>query len=363
MKILFFIDTLESGGRERRLTELLKALKSKKNIQFELVVMSKSIHYTEVLDLKIPIHYIVRKAKKDVSVFKKFYSLCKKYKPDIIHSWDSMTAIYLIPACKILKIKLINGMVADAPEKQNVLNKNWLRAKLSFPHSYKIVGNSKAGLVAYNSPESKSIVIYNGFDFKRTMNLANKNLIREQLNVESNYVVGMVATFSDYKDYKTYFKAAQIILKSRKDIVFLAIGKGTDSPMCENLVDEEYKSFFRFLGKKSGIESIINAIDICVLATFTEGISNSILEYMALEKPVVATDGGGTNEILIDGATGFLVSQSNPEELASKINILLNDDKLRRAMGTEGKKRISEVFSIEKMVNQYIHLYEKIVAA
>ena len=70
------------------------------------------------------------------------------------------------------------------------------------------------------------------------------------------------------------------------------------------------------LGIRSGIESLISAMDICVLSTFTEGISNSILEYMALEKPVIATAGGGTNEIVIDNKTGFLIKQSNPEELA-----------------------------------------------
>ena len=53
-------------------------------------------------------------------------------------------------------------------------------------------------------------------------------------------------------------------------------------------------------------------MDICLLSTFTEGISNSIMEYMALGKPVIATDGGGTKEIVDDGETGFLIGQSDP---------------------------------------------------
>ena len=78
-----------------------------------------------------------------------------------------MTAVYAIPACKLLNIKLINGMVVDTPVKKNILNKNWLRARLTFPFSDLIIGNSKAGLIAYKAPTKKSRCIYNGMDFER----------------------------------------------------------------------------------------------------------------------------------------------------------------------------------------------------
>ncbi len=180
MRILFFTDTLDVGGKERRLTELIKALILHKEIDFELVVMSKDIHYKEILDLGIKIHYITRKTRHDVSVFYRFYKLCRSYKPDFVHCWDSMTAIYLVPACKLLHIKLINGMVVDSPVKQNISNKYYLRAKLTFPFSDVIIGNSKAGLLAYKAPENKSIVIHNGFAFSRTKNLISKEDIRKE---------------------------------------------------------------------------------------------------------------------------------------------------------------------------------------
>lgn len=172
----------------------------------------------------------------------------------------------------------------------------------------------------------------------------------------------MVATFWKKKDYATYYTAAQLVLAKRKDITFLAIGAETDLVESKALVDKKYIENFRFLGKKSGIELFINAMDICILSTFTEGISNSILEYMALEKPVIATKGGGTIEILIDDETGFLIEPSNPEELAGKIEVLLNDPLLRMKMGTTGKERIMKEFSIDQMVNKYIERYEMLMA-
>lgn len=362
MKILFFINTLDSGGKERRLTELMRALKFKQDIEFELVVMSNDIHYKEVFDLGINIHYITRKTKKDISVFYRFYKLCRNYRPDIVHCWDSMTAVYLVPTCKLLHIKLVNGMVVDSPVKQNIFNKYWLRAKLTFPFSDIIVGNSKAGLKAYKAPKNKSIVIYNGFNFDRTENLISKKIIKKQISTDSNYLIGMVASFSEKKDFETYYRAAKFLLNSRKDITFLAIGTGTDSVESKNLIDNQYIDHFRLLGKNSGVESFINAMDICVLSTFTEGISNSILEYMALEKPVVATSGGGTNEIVMDNKTGFLINPSNPKELAEKLEILLNDADLRTNMGLAGKERVMNEFSIDQMVRKYNDLYKIILS-
>lgn len=362
MKILFIIDTLGSGGKERRLTELLKALKVRQNIEFELVVMSRNIHYREVLDLGINIRYIIRETKKDISVFNKFYKLCRNYRPDIVHCWDSMTAVYLVPTCKLLHIKLVNGMVIDSPVRQNVFNKYWLRARLTFPFSDIIVGNSRAGLLAYKAPESRGYIVYNGFSSERTEKLINKEFIKKQLNINTDYMVGMVATFWENKDYPTYYEAAQSLLAKRKDITFLAIGNNTDSFESLNLIDKQYMENFRFLGKRSDIESYINSMDICILSTFTEGISNSIMEYMALGKPVVATRGGGTSEIVINEETGFLVDPSNPGELAGKIEILLNDRKLREKMGSAGRGRVKDIFSIEQMVTKYINLYNMLLS-
>jgi glycosyltransferase involved in cell wall biosynthesis/peptidoglycan/xylan/chitin deacetylase (PgdA/CDA1 family) len=362
MKVLFFINELSCGGKERRLTELIKALYHRSECEFELAIMSNRIYYKEVLDLNIHIHYIIRKTKKDLSVFRMFYELCKNYKPDIVHCWDSMTAIYSVPVCKLLKIKLVNGLITNSPERQNVLNKHWLRAKITFPFSDLIIGNSNAGLIAYSAPKNKSYVIHNGFNFERTDKIIEQSSIREQLNINTKYIIGMVASNTILKDYKTYFAAAHILLQKRKDVTFLAIGENTDSVELQRKINSEYTGFFRLLGKRFGIESYINALNIGVLSTFTEGISNSILEYMAVAKPVVATSGGGTNEIVIDQVTGFLIDKSNPQKLAEKLELLLNSPELRIKMGTAGKERINNFFTIDSMTNNFISHYNELIS-
>jgi len=360
VKILFVIDTLGSGGKERRLTELLKALKLRREVEFELVVMSEDIHFTEIYDLGINVRKILRETPKDLNVFRQFYTLIKDYKPDVVHCWESMTAVYLAPVCYLLKCSLINGMVTNVPSKQNLTNHHWLRGRLTFPFSHFVVSNSMAGLKAYRVPAGKGVVIPNGFNSERLKNITGKDLIREELKIETKHIVGMVASFSGQKDYPTYFKASQLVLAKRNDVTFLAIGLGTDSAGAWDLIKTINRNFFRLIGKRDDIEDLINTMDIGVLATFTEGISNSILEYMGFGKPVIATEGGGTCEIVQDGITGFLVQVENPEEMADRMETLLESRELRSDMGAAGMERVRTGLSIETMVGKYMNLYRQV---
>lgn len=362
MKILFVIDTLGSGGKERRLTELLKTLKLRQEVEFELVVMSENIHFTEIYDLGINVRKILRKTAKDLTIFGQFYKLIKDYKPDVVHCWESMTAIYLAPVCYLLKCSLINGMVTNVPSKQNLTNHHWLRGRLTFPFSHLVVSNSMAGLKAYRVPERKGVVIPSGFNFERVKNIAGKDQIRDELKIETKHIVGMVASFSGQKDYPTYFKASQLVLEKRNDVTFLAVGLGTDSAGAWDLINSINSNSFRLLGKRDDIEDLVNAMDIGVLATFTEGMSNSILEYMGFGKPVIATDGGGTAEIVQDGITGFLVPVENPEEMADRMVTLLENRELRSGMGAAGMERVRTTFSIETMVGKYMDLYRQVAS-
>src|SRR5690606_22383307 len=103
-------------------------------------------------DLGIPVHVLVRKIKKDPFHFVRLYRLCKRIRPDLIHSWGAMANIYVIPAAKKLGIKLVNACIADAPARFEFSNKKHLWTKLAFPFSDVIIGNSQAGLDAYGTP-------------------------------------------------------------------------------------------------------------------------------------------------------------------------------------------------------------------
>ena len=366
MKILFFINGIFLGGKERRLLELMKEMKLRKQFEFELVVMHNEINYPEIFDLQIKIHYLIRKIKKDVAVFRKFYNICKTYKPDIVHCWDDMTVIYSIPACRLLKIKLINGMVVKTPVKPNLLNKNWLSAQLTFPFSNTIIGNSKAGLAAYRAPVKKSICIYNGMNLNRFINLREPSLVRKEIfgdNSNEIFIAGMVAAFEIRKDYKTLIKAATTLVSLYGNLRFLLVGGGAGLEEIKNSVPVSLLNKIIFPGKRSNVESIINIFDVGILLTNSlehgEGISNSIIEYMALGKPVIATRGGGTKEVVIEGENGYLIDPFNEDQLIEKIKMLIENKEAGLIMGKKGKELITEKFNIKIMADQYTSIYNK----
>lgn len=360
MKILFVIDSLNYGGKERRFVQFIKNISNKNEIKIKIVLLDSIIHYKEILEYSVDLVILYRRLKKDPRVISQLFHICRKWKPNIIHAWGAVPSIYAIPIAKIMKIKIINAMISNAPNKLGV--KQFIRSKLTFPFSDLIQSNSKAGLISYRV-KNKGNVIYSGFDFKRLKNLIPKEILIREFNIKTKYIVGMVASFRDQKDYLSFISASEILLSMRKDITFICVGDGPNLSKVKKRI--KYPDYMIFAGKRNDVESIINIFDIGVLITnldkHGEGISNTIMEYMALEKPVIATEGGGTNEIVVDGKTGFLIPHKQPEVISEKVIYLLNNPEVLVEMGKESKQRIMESFTIDEMVRKHIIEYEKLL--
>jgi len=175
----------------------------------------------------------------------------------------------------------------------------------------------------------------------------------------------MVGAFFDRKDYKTYVAAAKIVLDAGHDVAFLCVGGGQNKEAVFDSIEEKYRKNIIFTGSQEDVESLIHIFDIGVLATNSdihgEGISNAILEYMAQGKPVVATLGGGTPEIVLDGKTGFTVKPKSPQEMADRIMHLLDNPELAHDMGEKSRERIKNHFNLAHMTAVYMDLYNSVL--
>lgn len=361
MKILFFIESLHSGGKERRLVELIKGLSKYPDIEMELVLTREDIHYQDIFSTGMKIHYNVRKGlKKDPRIFFKFYNIAKKFKPDIIHVWGNMVAIYAIPTKFLLRIPMINNQITDAPLK---VKGGLLSYKLTFLFSDRIIANAYAGLKSYKAPRKKSTVIYNGFDFGRIRNLTSKEKIREKFQLNTKFVVGMVASFSNHKDYATYIQAANLVLENRNNVTFICIGSGDDSKY-KKMIDLKNHDNILFIGRQQNVESLMNICDLGVLTSninkHGEGISNALLEFSSLGKPILATNNGGSPELIINDKNGFLLTPFDHKELANKILLLIDNDIKRSQMGNVAKNIVEIKFGINKMIEEFYTSYKQI---
>jgi glycosyltransferase involved in cell wall biosynthesis len=366
MKILMVIDSLNRGGKERRMLELIKGLKNhQENFDIYLVSLTDIVEYEYVYDLPIKFEIIQRKYKKDFTIIFKLKKIISAFKPDIIHSWSTMASIYLSVSNLFSKIPLVNGVLADAYAHLNLSDKHYLRVKLTTPFSDAIVSNSEAGIRAYKTPLHKSICIYNGIDFSRFENLRPAAEIENEIlggTKSDSVIIGMVAGFDGRKDFETLINAAIKMCTARKELIFLLIGSG---PLLETLKAKVPAELLNkqiiFTGKRTDIESILQIIDIGMLITYYEGISNSIIEYMAMGKPVIATIGGGTAELVKDNFNGYLVEQKNVAQIIEKVEMMLGNRENMAGMGQNAYKWVRQQFDIKEKTNEYINLYKKLI--
>ncbi len=360
MKILFFIDSLGIGGKERRFLDLLKCLSKKSFILFEIILLSERIDYELPFTGQTKLHILKRNLRKDLLLLK-FVKIINDFKPDIVHGWDAKGAIHFAPFCKLKGIPFINSSISAAPPLLSFFSKRYIATAISYPFSKVILTNSIAGIHSFRVPKSKGLYVHNGFDISRLKLKETEDQIKKRLNIASDKVVGMIASFTSMKDYATFVKAGEMLLEKRRDVTFIALGDGPNLIQIKGSILEKNKSKFLFLGRQTDIESFVNIFDIGVLSSFTEGISNAIMEYMAFGKPVIATEGGGTNELIIDNETGFLVKQQDFIQIAEKLDYLLSNPILAKKMGTRGGERILNFFSIDKMVDETIQIYLNIL--
>ena len=229
MKIIFFIGSLRSGGKERRLIELLTWLKQQTGYELFVVIAFNHIDYPAFHTLGIN-HVILNKKPnfKDPRVFVQLYKLCKNFKPDVVHTWGSMQAFYLAPIAKLLKIPLVNSQITSARPQRKRFTFAGLINQFNFSFSDKILSNSIAGLESFGLSESdkECKVIYNGFNTERIQNLPSRTECRKKFGIETDYAVVMVGSFSENKDYQRFLDVCSRVSNERNDITFIAAGDG-----------------------------------------------------------------------------------------------------------------------------------------
>ena len=361
MRVVHVIDSLNSGGKERQCVELLKGLSAAGDLASELIILATGAFYEGLHALRdVRVTHLPRYFRKDVSIVLRLAGRCRDVRPDVIAAYDSMSAALAAPVARLVGARFVNAMIQDAP--REISRKVRTRRLLSFPLSDAIVANSQAGLVAYGAPADRGRVIRNGYDVARLRHLRSPRTVRDELGLGDRRVIGMVANFSTLKDQPTFIRAAETLLATRRDLVFVMIGDGALKAACERQPAPAHREHILFLGARTDVESVVNVFDVGVLATFTEGISNAIMEYMALGKPVVATRGGGTPEIVTDGETGWLVDERDPAGLAERIGRLLADEDLRGRMGRAGQARLTREFTLERLASAHRSLYEELLA-
>jgi glycosyltransferase involved in cell wall biosynthesis len=212
--------------------------------------------------------------------------------------------------------------------------------------------------------ESRMTVIHNGVDTSRFFpDPAARVALRREFGIPpGDFCIGCVGRLSPIKDYPTVLRAVGELHAAAGNWRLMVIGEGPERSRLEGLLEEhpEWRRQVQFLGLSARIGELLRSMDVYVLSSITEGISNSLLEAMASGLPVVATATGGNPEVVVDGQSGILFPVGDAGNLARHLHALYARPEERSRLGEEALRRVRESFSLEAMVAHYETLYESL---
>jgi len=213
-------------------------------------------------------------------------------------------------------------------------------------------------LINCNFLKSKIYLIPNGVDIKRFTIFEGKKMLKEKYGFGNKKIVVFVGRLSEEKGIEFLIQAFKNLNIQEKYL--LVLGEG---PLKEKLISYaenlDISGKINFWGFCEDVSDYLKMSDLFVLSSISEGLSNALLEAMVTGLPVVATRVSGNMDVIEDGVNGFLVEPGSPEALASAMKKILDDENLGRKMGEANRKKIVENYSIDKVVERYIELYEE----
>ncbi len=372
IRVLLVISNLEYGGAQRQVVELSNNLDRQR---FDVHVCSLSDYVplgAEIRDASIRLHVIQKRHKFDVTVIPRLARLLKSLEVDIVHSYlfDAEIAVRL--AGRMAGSAAIVGSERNAD--YHLKRRQLAAYRLTRRCVDLIIANSQAGAdfssrtLGYDP--SMYRVVHNGVDVSRFIPIDGRR-VKEDLGIaENELVVGMFASFKRQKNHPMLLGAARRVLDKSPMVRFVFVGDmlyagmhGSDTytALTHRLVDDlGLRNRCLFLGNRRDVADLYCACDVTVLPSLFEGTPNVLLESMACQIPVIATDVSDNARIVRDGQTGFLVPLGNEGQLADRLLDLLTQGDLRRTMGQAGRAWVSEEFSTGALVRKIGEIYRDV---
>jgi sugar transferase (PEP-CTERM/EpsH1 system associated) len=207
-------------------------------------------------------------------------------------------------------------------------------------------------------------VIYNGVDTQRFAPCREARIaMRKELSLpEKSFVVGAVGRLVPIKDHRTLLKAAALFSGSGIDVRVLVVGSGPERERLQSQATGALEARVYFAGDSNRVPELLNAMDVFVLPSLGEGMSNTLLEAMAAGLPVLATNVGGNPEIIEDNVNGSLFTPGDAQWLADRLNLMARDPALIHQLGTAARNRAIESFSLSRMLENYRNFYLDLAA-
>jgi sugar transferase (PEP-CTERM/EpsH1 system associated) len=312
-----------------------------------------------LLEPTVPYYECAGRRGNDPGVVRSLYRVFRQFRPHVVHTHGWGTLLEGMAAARLARVpRLVHG---EHGTLQRRAYQRWIQ-RVAWQRADEVltVSSRLADRLARDVgvPRTRLRTIRNGVDLER-FDPHHRESVRRDLGIEDDVVVfGTVGRLVPVKDHATLLRAFAEAVRGYPRTMLVVAG---DGPLREALQrqagDLGVADRVRFLGHRADVERILAAFDVFVLSSVSEGMSNTILEAMATELPVIATAVGGADELVVEGETGMLIPAGDPERLAGAMASLASNGARRRSMGGAARQRARRDFSLSRMIAEYEQLY------
>lgn len=380
--ILFVIGTLEIGGAETQLVEMVRSLDAR--FAPTVCCLTSGGPLADRLDdAGIPVTTIGLQSAREGRGWMRFLPAfvrlpidlgrfvwhVRARRPAIVHGVLMHSYVLGAFAARLTGVPIVVASRRSLSHFKR--EKPFLRfaERIVNPWTDRLVANSEAvkqdAVDTEGVPPEKIAVIYNGVDLEAYERVAPETVdaLRRELALGAGPVVIVVANLIGYKGHDYFLRAWVEVCRVFPDAVALLVG---DGPVrAEREADARnlgIEANVRFLGVRRDVPALLAVADLLVHPSLEEGFCNALLEAMAASRPVVATDVGGNREAVVEGETGLLVPAADAGRLASATLAVLQRPDRGAAWGRAGRGRVAERFQRSRMLPEYEALYDDLLA-
>ncbi|MEW6201092.1 MAG: glycosyltransferase family 4 protein [bacterium] len=362
-RVLLTLPELNVGGVETHVLDLARGLK---RLGYRPLVVSFGGKLVDALErsgidhLKLPVH-----SKSPPVIFNmtaKMRKIIRRNRVQIVHAHSRVPAWICYLGLRNLGIPFIT--TAHSTYSVHLGS----RVMVWSDFTIAVSGYVREHMVKnFGASPQRVAIVYNGVSFTDE---AYAEAVRRGAKFRDEWgvrdgapVIGMVAALTPRKGYMYFLQSARDVLSEFPDALFLAVGGGVQKEELEGMRDQLCipRERFRFLGVRADVRALLAAMDIFMLSSTSEGLPYVILEAMAMGKPIISTNVGGIPEAITDGVEGRLVTPGSAEGLTDALLALLRQPEEMQRMSAAARKKVSETFSVDKMVEETEKIYRSII--
>tara|TARA_R110001592_G_scaffold246427_1_gene508239 strand:+ start:63382 stop:64551 length:1170 start_codon:yes stop_codon:yes gene_type:complete len=377
-KVVHIIYALGTGGLENGLVNIINRTPADRYRHVIICLTDATDFAKRITAPDVEVIQLHKKPGQDWGLYFRLLKTLFSLRPDIVHtrnlaSLEMQALTLLLPG-----VKRVHGEHGRDIYDLDGTNKkyNALRKVLRlFIHQYIAVSKDLESWLrdTINVPQQKLRQIYNGVDSEKFHpgTLDAKNALRGQITPpgflpDNSIVVGSVGRIAEVKNHKLLVDGVKSLIDNRPELKnnlrLVLVGGGPLSESLQAHIAEQGLSDLVWMaGDRNDIPQLMQLMDIFVLPSLAEGISNTVLEAMATKLPVIATNVGGNPELISEGENGCLVTVGDVEGLATAIGELVDHSDDRTLMGQNGLNRVSSTFNWPKTVNEYLNVYDDLL--